>query len=420
MKQKLLLLLLTAAMLLMLTACGEVKNVEMLIDQIGTVSLESGDAISAAQGAFDTLKDDQKEKVANIAALENAKTQYAQLLNERDYADAAAAFEAKDFALAKKLYSSLGSFEDAAERYTETLHAEAYYEAVDLFDAGKYKEAARKFEETDGYLDSQDKLFDTGVALLDASAYSDAISVFSVCNNSSKEAYIAYANGAINMASGNYEKAQQFFEAAKDIPNGEEMLRGSIYMQAEENLEKGYLNTAKGLYEQLPEEFSYQNGKTVSERLAALKKFDSFVVLCGIWKSNDMNASVRETHTSTGLWDQWDGNGWNYQLEITCKINDDDTATMRAKANFWHYTNYSSLSRNLKYSDDSCLFTYTGTRAPYKMDYSMNFTYEYSGTLRINGKKFRLDYQILDRNSSMYFDYTYKSFGTYDTLVKAL
>ncbi len=502
--KKFLILFCTISMVFLFVGCGEVGKVEELINAIGEVSINSNDAITAAQSAFDALEDKQKTKVKNAEILQDANDRYAELVREKNYSDAIAAFEAEEYNQAKDLFTQLGDYMDAAERAAEStkaafyveattlfdtndftaatdlflkaadykdaaeraveaekaaFYAEAttlfdtndfaaamdlflkaadykdaaeraaeaekasfYTEAITLFDNKKYEEAASLFLKASDYSNADAKLFESGVALLNAGKYAKSVEVLGNCSDSSnKDKYIAYAQGSISFSEGKYEKAKTYFEAAGNIKDAAKMIQNSVYMQAETEFNNGHLNTAKALYTTLPSKFSYNNGKRVEDRLAALKKFNSFVELCGTWSCSDMDASVRQTHDSTGLWDQWDGDGWgDYEVEITCVLNDDDTVTMKAKANFWHYSNYSSLSKYLKTTNDSCTFTYTGKTVPTKMDYSLDFNYAYRGTLTFSGKTFKLNYSIVDSNSSMNFTYTYKSFGTYNKLVKAL
>lgn len=69
-------------MVLILCACGkseEVKNVEKLISNIGTVSLSSEKSISEAENAYNSLTDEDKGKVKNYSKLENAKKELSEL-----------------------------------------------------------------------------------------------------------------------------------------------------------------------------------------------------------------------------------------------------------------------------------------------------------------------------------------------------
>ena len=53
--------------------------VEKLIDAIGTVTLDSEEAIKAARGAYDALTDAQKELVGNYQTLLDAEAKLADL-----------------------------------------------------------------------------------------------------------------------------------------------------------------------------------------------------------------------------------------------------------------------------------------------------------------------------------------------------
>ena len=72
-------LCLTAAVLCTGCKSSEVKNAESLINKIGTVTLDSGEAISTARSSYDALGNEQ-EKVENIQVLTAAESQYAGLL----------------------------------------------------------------------------------------------------------------------------------------------------------------------------------------------------------------------------------------------------------------------------------------------------------------------------------------------------
>lgn len=58
-----------------------------LIDAIGTVSLDSSDAISAAESAYSDLNPDYKTKVSNYSVLEEAGKTYAQMKSDQKEAD---------------------------------------------------------------------------------------------------------------------------------------------------------------------------------------------------------------------------------------------------------------------------------------------------------------------------------------------
>ncbi|MCM1114463.1 MAG: DUF4430 domain-containing protein [Clostridium sp.] len=67
------------------------QAVEKLIDEIGTVSLTSKDAILSARNAYNALTNDQKNLVSNLSVLENAEETFNQLVGEKTAADIEAA-----------------------------------------------------------------------------------------------------------------------------------------------------------------------------------------------------------------------------------------------------------------------------------------------------------------------------------------
>lgn len=98
-------------------------KVSALIDQIGTVTLESNEKIQTAQTAYDALTADEKEAVKNADTLSNAKTKLEELEKkkaeeEQKAADAAASSSNDDFS---SLRNSSGNSEpdpDAGSGYS--------------------------------------------------------------------------------------------------------------------------------------------------------------------------------------------------------------------------------------------------------------------------------------------------------------
>ena len=132
-------------MIFLFVGCGEVGKVEELIDAIGEVSINSNDAIDVAQSAFDALEDNKKNKVKNADILMDANNQYAELVREKNYSDAVAAFEAEEYSQAKELFIQLGGYKDADVRATEAAKAAYYVEATALYEANDYAAAADLF-----------------------------------------------------------------------------------------------------------------------------------------------------------------------------------------------------------------------------------------------------------------------------------
>ena len=84
--KKIITLLLAIFMTLSLFGCGKSKDVtivEGFINDIGEITLESGEAIEKARHAYDMLSDKDKEKVENINTLKDAEYYYDKMLRER-------------------------------------------------------------------------------------------------------------------------------------------------------------------------------------------------------------------------------------------------------------------------------------------------------------------------------------------------
>lgn len=80
--KKIIFLLLTIVLCLSLCACGKseaVKNVEAIIDALGEITLESIDAIRAAEDAYSALTEDEQKKVENYEILVDARNRYYEL-----------------------------------------------------------------------------------------------------------------------------------------------------------------------------------------------------------------------------------------------------------------------------------------------------------------------------------------------------
>lgn len=137
-------------LLLVLSLCAckskEVKNAEALIAAIGEVSLESGDAIAAAQSAYDALSGEDKADVENSADLTAALDAY-QVIYDAAKAeqliaaigevtlDSEAAITAAEEAYAalsgesKALVTNAADLTAARNAYEEAAKAAAYQEA---------------------------------------------------------------------------------------------------------------------------------------------------------------------------------------------------------------------------------------------------------------------------------------------------
>lgn len=83
--KRLLIFLLTLVLIITITGCGKSKpatEVDQLISDIGEVTLESEDAIIAAEDYYDTLTEGQRDEVENYKTLVDARKAYDELVAE--------------------------------------------------------------------------------------------------------------------------------------------------------------------------------------------------------------------------------------------------------------------------------------------------------------------------------------------------
>lgn len=81
--KKIIALALVVVLCLSLSACGKseaVKNVEAMIDALGEITLESIDAIRAAEDAYAVLMPEEQKKVKNYETLTSARDRYYELV----------------------------------------------------------------------------------------------------------------------------------------------------------------------------------------------------------------------------------------------------------------------------------------------------------------------------------------------------
>ena len=118
-------------------------KVEALIDKIGNVTLDSGDAITAAREAYDGLTAELQELVDNYDVLVKAENDYAYLMQIKDMLDKAEA--AKDAAEAAQ--KSADEAKAAAEEAKKAAEEAANSTAADKEAAAKAAEEAKAAQE---------------------------------------------------------------------------------------------------------------------------------------------------------------------------------------------------------------------------------------------------------------------------------
>lgn len=377
---------------------------------------------------------------------EEAKQMAAKKVN---YEEAMNALASGNFEAAIDGLKAAIGYRDAADQLNEV----GYAYGMSLLDAKDYLGAAKAFDAVGDFSDGNQQVFACGKALLEQEAYNEAVEVFNLYEGDDSAAYCTYANGRLALAngdylgavslfetipdvedattrigegyyrhgkslldSGNYTDAKGYFEKAGDYKGAAKMINACTLAEAEVYWKKGYLNTAKKLYNKLPEDFKY-DGVSVSKRLSQLKKFSGFVKLCGKWQAKGTcKATVRQIYKRTGSWHQWDttwSSPYDY-LTITCTISDKGKVTMKGKAEYSRHTKYSSLSSLLRTTSDSASFTYKTTKTKVPSTIKINSKEK----LSISGTKFTLKYDYTNKNESVNFNYKYTSTWKYSKNVE--
>ena len=327
------------------------------------------------------------------------------------YKEAVAAMDSKNYEQAVTLFTELGNYKDAAEyavKAQEEMNKIVYAQAQTYMNNGQFVDAANELNKIQGYMDSSDLIFTCGEELVKNAKYSDAIDVFElVPDHATSSTYIDYCEGVVLFTTGNYEGAKTQLQKVSTFMDANTYINtcNNIFKleEAEEYWAKGYLNSAKAIYDKLPKDFEH-NGVSVSKRLSLLKKNSKFLNLCGKWKSTGGKMTVRQIHDSTGLWDEWYLNKLKgYTFEITCKISDSGKVTVNVDGSIPRYTSYSSLSAYLTQGNVYFDKTYTASKLPSgkKIASYTKMTYK-------NGK-ITINYKYTDRNESVYFTYRYTS-----------
>jgi tetratricopeptide (TPR) repeat protein len=335
-----------------------------------------------------------------------------------NYSIASSALEKGNYGKAVKRYSKTLDYKDTAEK----IDAAYYGYAIELTKDGQYEEALKylnlaektESEEKEQYLEYLTNISDmnSGETTYSTVKYFEEHKDFEKCSELLNTAYYNYADALskkkeYKSAIEYYKKTTGFDDVDEKIKKCEELAVVADFEKAEKYLKDGELGKALKLYKSLPEDFEH-NGIKVKDRIKKLNDNSKIVKLCGSWKGKNGKFSVRQTHDSTGLWDQWD-NTYTDNLEVKCVMNDDGTFTLKGTAYYYTYTNYSSLSSALKMSNYSESFSVKvkDNKIPekiYNKDH-VKITYK--------DNKFHLNYDYKNPNYSVNFTYRFKSSITY-------
>ena len=414
---------------------------------------------SDIEGKISAIKaKDRKKIIGIVAALSAVIAAVAVFITvikpNMDYNKAEQALQSGNYKDAIAMYTALGDYKDSTEKIKQAKHDNLYAEAKALMANNDYVTGIETLKEVAEEKEAKALMVDGVMALINKGDYVTAANLYeenklaSEVSGSNKKA-VEYARGIAFMKEKKYISAESSFKAAGDYKDAaskaadahesvyrdyysagmsamsgkkwdeavrqftnageysdaKKMVNAAKLMKAEEQYQKGYLNTAQKLFKEVPADTSY-NGITAKSRLATLTKFKSFLPLCGKWSSTSGKITSRQHHKSTGLWDEWYENyssGGATSMDVTCVIGSDGKVTVKCSTILPRYTNYSSLSKYLKYGNVYVTVNHKMTKVPNGLSVGSNTKMTYSKNV------ITMAYKYTDKTESMYFNYIYKS-----------
>ena len=234
------------------------KAVDDLIDAIGEVTLESGDAIKAARAAYDALTDTQKELVKNYEKLTAAEEAYTALV------DAAAAKAVDDLIdaigevtadsgdaikAARAAYDALADTQkELVKNYEKLLAAEELYEELTASAAAIAQKAAEEARKAQEEAEAAQKAAEEAVeAAKAAQEAAEAAAAKAGENNAAAEEARKAAETAQAAAEAAQAKAEEAQKKAEEAKTGADAARKA----AEENNAAAAAEAAKAVAEAL-------------------------------------------------------------------------------------------------------------------------------------------------------------------------
>ena len=234
------------------------KAVDDLIDAIGEVTLESGDAIKAARAAYDTLTDTQKELVKNYEKLTAAEEAYTALV------DAAAAKAVDDLIdaigevtadsgdaikAARAAYDALTDTQkELVKNYEKLLAAEELYEELTASAAAIAQKAAEEAKQAQEEAEAAQKAAEEAVeAAKAAQEAAEAAAAKAGENNAAAEEARKAAETAQAAAEAAQTKAEEAQKKAEEAKAGADAAQKA----AEENNAAAAAEAAKAVAEAL-------------------------------------------------------------------------------------------------------------------------------------------------------------------------
>lgn len=324
----------------------------------------------------------------------------------------------KQYDKAIKTYSGIKDFKDSRK-----LLKNAYFEyGKQLIENKKYSEAIEnieksKHDEADAYINYAEAL-----QLFKDGKFDEAIKALEKMNNFEKaeefllDAYYGKANKLFE--AGKYKDAITYYEKSgvKDLE--QRQINNAKIMLAEEKFQAGDLAEAKKMFLELDQTLEY-NKVNVAARVAILNEYQSYINLIGTWSGTNGKLEVRHIYKRDGSWESW-YSSYDHSMTVKCKINEDGSVTMSGIANFWTYTNYSTVNYLVNSKSVAVPYSVTikkGEKIPttlikYPALVAPSGEIGYA-TLTYANNKFNLSFTLNDKNYSQSFRNLYTSKITY-------
>lgn len=336
-----------------------------------------------------------------------------------NYSNGNSKFDSKDYKSAIKSYEKLDSnYKDVKSKLTS-----AYYEyGKELIEKNNYIEGNEYLVKANAESDDKHLVYSNALISIDDGKYSEAIDSlknlegFLDTDNILKKAY--YLNAEKLFADKSYSSAKENYEKAGDYEDAKEKVNSGDMMIAEEYYKDGELYKAKQIYSKLPSDYTFNDIK-VSDRLNTLKTYNAFVELSRGWKGKG-KMEVRHIYKRDKSWESWYGSYTDY-ASFKCVIQEDGSVKVTGTANFYSYTNYSTVNYLVDSKDVDVPISFTvkkGGKIPAKLISNYPALVAPDGTagkvnISYSAKAIKLSFVLYDKNYSTYFSNKYTSSITF-------
>ena len=364
---------------------------------------------------------------------------YHNSLPSTKYNRAEVAFEKGNYKKAVKYYQGAGDYEDSKTKLQLATQAYNYDEGVKYYEKGDFENAIKYLVLSSKYKNSSEMLISIGQQYVEDGDYANAVSIFEQATGGKSDKYYNYAKANLDfedkkyedaakefrkagelfdskdkfneseylfaskaLTSNEYSKAASAFDEIKDYKDSKEKLNQANLMLAKTEMNNGNLNKAKELVEKVASGTNYNNINR-DDILNKLNANSNWLSLCGKWTSTDGKMETNQNGSygySTGWHVDFEENDIN--IDVRCKINDDNTKKIIIKGSVPIFTEYSSISIGLK--QDTIKIDADKDLSDFGTFYVNDYT-----SVTVSPSQIIVDYYKEDKSKDVYFTYTYST-----------